>query len=329
MGVERLPDKQKNFMEAVVSENFEKRNKDIWEYPTLKDIMEAAANAKKEKAEAKKALDKAITDMEDASESIGYSVENATNSVKERRKELKRLAATDKEFILLQRQIDALTSSIKATTKKLKKTNASLVLEKMKYENNMQDLREKKEQGKAKYLIEKAENLLEESKDDVKYTQQTQRKLMSFINSRLQERAQLVASINSPIRPIMNLVADVERSENTIDQLRQKLADYKTKATEAANKVEKDSKIAEDLQSTLADSSDPKSEEAMMKADKTVKESLKQVKESNQVLLRCLLNISNSVEQLNITQKKVNDMTFDILSKLRRNEQVAERKMIE
>ena len=69
--VERLPDKQKNFMEAVVSENFEKRNKDIWEYPTLKDIMEAAANAKKEKAEAKKALDKAITDMEDASESIG------------------------------------------------------------------------------------------------------------------------------------------------------------------------------------------------------------------------------------------------------------------
>ena len=79
----------------------------------------------------------------------------------------------------------------------------------------------------------------------------------------------------------------------------------------------------------MADSSDPKSEEAMMKADKTVKESLKQVKESNQVLLRCLLNISNSVEQLNITQKKVNDMTFDILSKLRRNEQVAERKMIE
>merc|ERR1712072_1533967 len=231
--VERLPDKQKNFMEAVVSENFEKRNKDIWEYPTLKDIMEAAANAKKEKAEAKKALDKAITDMEDASESIGYSVENAMNSVKERRKELKRLEATDKAFAEQQRLIDALTSSIKATTKKLKKTNATLMLDKMKYENNMQDLREKKEQGKAKYLIEKAENVLEESKDDVKYTQQTQRKLMSFINSRLQERAQLVASINSPIRPIMNLVADVERSENTIDQLRQKLADYKTKATEA------------------------------------------------------------------------------------------------
>ena len=159
------------------------RNKDIWEYPTLKDIMEAAANAKKEKAEAKKALDKAITDMEDASESIGYSVENATNSVKERRKELKRLEATDKAFAEQQRLIDALTSSIKATTKKLKKTNATLMLDKMKYENNMQDLREKKEQGKAKYLIEKAENVLEESKDDVKYTQQTQRKLMSFINS--------------------------------------------------------------------------------------------------------------------------------------------------
>merc|ERR1712000_270246 len=106
MGVERLPDKRKNFMEAVVSENFENRNKDIWEYPTLKDIMEAAANAKKDKAEAKKALDKAIEEMEDASESIGYSVENATNSVKLRRKEMKKLEATDKEFITLQRQID-------------------------------------------------------------------------------------------------------------------------------------------------------------------------------------------------------------------------------
>ena len=124
--------------------------------------------------------------MEDASESIGYSVENATNSVKERRKELKRLEATDKAFAEQQRLIDALTSSIKATTKKLKKTNATLMLDKMKYENNMQDLREKKEQGKAKYLIEKAENLLEESKDDVKYTQQTQRKLMNLINSHLQ-----------------------------------------------------------------------------------------------------------------------------------------------
>ena len=89
--VERLPDKQKNFMEAVVSENFEKRNKEIWEYPTLKDIMEAAANAKKDKAEAKKALDKAMDDLEDAGEAVGYSVTNATYSIKRRRAEMKKL----------------------------------------------------------------------------------------------------------------------------------------------------------------------------------------------------------------------------------------------
>ena len=142
--VERLPDKQKNYMEAVVSENFEKRNKQIWDYPTLKDIMEAAANAKKDKAEAKKALDKAIEAMEDASESIGYSVENATQSVKDRRAEMKKLESTDKEYINVQRQIESLTETVKVATKKLKKANASLIVQKMKYQNSMEDLREKK-----------------------------------------------------------------------------------------------------------------------------------------------------------------------------------------
>jgi hypothetical protein len=61
-----------------------------------------------------------MEEMEDASESIGYSVENATNSVNLRRKEMKKLAATDKEFILLQRQIDAISEAIKIATGKLK-----------------------------------------------------------------------------------------------------------------------------------------------------------------------------------------------------------------
>ena len=47
--VERLPDKQKNFMD-IVSENFEKRNKETG--VQLKRYHEAAANAKKDKAEA-------------------------------------------------------------------------------------------------------------------------------------------------------------------------------------------------------------------------------------------------------------------------------------
>merc|ERR1711871_643927 len=154
-----------------------------------------------------------------------------------------------------------------------------------------------------------------------------QRKLMDLIKTNLQQRAQLISSINSPIRPIMNLVAELERIENRINQLRLKLADYKTNSTEAAKKAESDAKIAEDLQASLADSTDAKSEEAMMKADKAVKISLQRVKDVNNDLLKCLLNISDSVQQLNYTQRQVNDMTFETLNKLRKNEQIAERKM--
>ena len=244
---------------------------------------------------------------------------------------MKRLEATDKEYMAKQRQIDALTKTINVATKKLKKVNATLILEKMKYENNMQDLREKKQQGKAKWLIEKAENLLEESKDDYKYAQGSQKKYMDMIKSNMQQRSLLVASINSPIRPIMNVVAEVERVEFNINQLRLKLNDYKSAATDASAQLERDSKIAEDLQSAAAaaDASDPKMEEAMMKADKKVKETRDKVKAANANLVKCLVNISNNVQVLNSTNKRVNDMTFDILSKLRRIEQIAERKMIE
>ena len=103
--VERLPDKEKNFMEAVVSENFEEKQRNLG-VSTLKDIMEAAANAKEDKAEAKKALDKTMDDLEDAGEAVGYSATNATESIKRRRAEMKRLEATDKEYMAKQRQIE-------------------------------------------------------------------------------------------------------------------------------------------------------------------------------------------------------------------------------
>jgi len=166
--------------------------------------------------------------------------------------------------------------------------------------------------------------VLEESKDDIKYAQGQQRKLMSLISDHLQQRKQLVARINSPIRPIMNLVANIERSENRIEQLRLKLSAYKATATTASSKSESDSKIAEDLHAA-----ETKDEDALMKADKAAKESLERVKESNKMLLQCLLNISDAVQQLNSTQKQVNDITFETLGKLRRNEQITERKMIE
>ena len=154
---------------------------------------------------------------------------------------------------------------------------------------------------------------------------------MDMIKSNMQQRSLLVASINSPIRPIMNVVAEVERVEFNINQLRLKLNDYKSAATDASAQLERDSKIAEDLQTAAAaaDASDPKMEEAMMKADKKVKETRDKVKAANANLVKCLVNISNNVQVLNSTNKRVNDMTFDILSKLRRIEQVAERKMIE
>ena len=67
----------------------------------------------------------------------------------------------------------------------------------------------------------------------------------------------------------------------------------------------------------------------MMKADKRLKKHGIKSKLLMQNLVKCLVNISNNVQVLNSTNKRVNDMTFDILSKLRRIEQIAERKMIE
>ena len=55
-----------------------------------------------------------------------------------------------------------------------------------------------------------------------------------MIKSNMQQRSLLVASINSPIRPIMNVVAEVERVEFNINQLRLKLNDYKSAATDAS-----------------------------------------------------------------------------------------------
>ena len=46
-------------------------------------------------------------------------------------------------------------------------------------------------------------------------------------------------------------------------------------------------------------------------------------------ILKCLVNISNNVQVLNSTNKRVNDMTFDILSKTKANRASCRAKMIE
>ena len=64
---------------------------------------------------------------------------------------------------------------------------------------------------------------------------------MDMIKSKMQQRSLLVASINSPIRPIMNVVAEVERVEFNINQLRLKLNDYKCRHR-CISTLERDSK---------------------------------------------------------------------------------------
>ena len=117
-----------------------------------------------------------MDDLEDAGEAVGYSATNATESIKRRRAEMKNWKLPIKNIWLSNAK---LTHSPKQSMLQLKNCGSkrNLNIEKKWHENNMQDLREKKQQGKAKWLIEKAENLLEEFKDDYKYSQGSQKNI--------------------------------------------------------------------------------------------------------------------------------------------------------
>jgi hypothetical protein len=323
--VERLPDKEKNLMETMASDTFEKKDPVKWKTPTLKDIQASVAKAKDEKASATKAVQEAQSRMDEISEKISLGLDNLTSFQIKRREALSMMEATDTEYAEKQEAIKLLEKNIASAKEKLKAVNKSVVLAKIKYENAVDDLKEKKEQNKPEWMITKAEELILDAKTDLGYDQQTQKKYINHIQDLKVKRDSLVASVNSPIRPIMLEAVAVEKIEKGMSEMFATLQQAKDDATKAIAQAEIDANNLEKILSSVAVGSSK--EEEVFAPQAAARSSSTVAKELQGKVAQLSMNFTKLNMDYNKTVEKINGMTFETLSKLRLNEQKAEQEL--
>ena len=320
--VERLPDKEKNLMETMASDNFEKKDPVKWKYPTLKDVQAAAARAKEEKAAATKAVEEAQTRLDDTAEKLAFGLDNVTKFQTARRKAMAIMEGTDTEYSEKQEEIKIIEKNIVTIAAKLAAVNKSVILAKIKYENAVDDLKEKKEMKKPEWMINKGEEAVLDAKSDLGFDQQTQRKYMAQVKDLKMRRDRLVASVDSPIRPIMVEAMKVEVIERKVSEAVEGLQQLKDAANKATTQAEIDANTLTKILSSVALGT--AKQEDVFSPQASAQKSTVVAREAQRAVFEAIKNITEFNLQLNATSRKVTDMTFETLGALRRKEQRAE-----
>ncbi len=323
--VERLPDKEKSFMDTAEADNFEKQDKKKWSYPNLNDMKKIETEAKAAKQKATKALEETGLRMEDISEQITTGLDAVAKAQRQRREVLVKLEATDKEFSSKQKELESIAGEIAKFNDKMKKTKLSLAGKKAKYQIDKEEVASKRAEGASPTQIKGAEEAMKASEEDMLYEQNTLKKWVKLVKDLTLKADKIKGSINSPIRPILVESAKIEKLEKEVLEGIAKLGGLKDKRKTLSAQAEKAEKEVERVQKAIADGISK--EEDIFPAMAAARKVSAEVKEATTWVVKAVANLTDIETSLNATQRKVSDMAMDTLTKLKGLEKRAEHRM--